>query len=144
MARARSADPVQQFKFQVVIEGIGGIGFSTVSGLESEIEVAEYREGGFERTHKLPGIENTGEVTLERGATKDNQTFEWFKEAVDGDPRRVVNIIERDHAHNAVKTYTLYNAWASRFTAGELDATSSEVALEAVELQFEQIEVESA
>ncbi len=144
MSRARTADPLQQFRFKVEIEGIADMGFTRMSGLEDELEVAEYREGGFDATHKLPGIETTGVVTLEKGATKDLQLYEWYVDALcrnnADDFRKTVTIIETDHAGDEVRRHVLYEAWASKFTRPELDASSSEVAIESIDIQYESSE----
>ena len=143
MGRARSADPLQQFRFRIEIEGVAELGFSRASGLENEIEVAEYREGGYDATHKLPGIQSTGTLTLERGATRDLQLYNWYKQALtDENFRRTVTIIELDHSGNEIRRHTIYEAWASKFTPPELDASSSEVAIEAIEIQYEYMETE--
>lgn len=143
MARARSADPVQQFTFKVEIEGVDDLGFSRVTGLESELEVSEYREGGYDTTHKLPGLETTGVVTLERGATSNIEMYNWYKQVLqDENFRKTVTIIEEDYAGNEVKRHVLYEAWASKFTRPEYDASTSEVAIETIEIQCEQIVTE--
>ena len=52
----RPLQPYLTFNFAVEIEGLLVGGFTEVSGLESEIEVEEYREGGVNGfVHKLPG-----------------------------------------------------------------------------------------
>lgn len=144
MGRARTADPIQQFRFRIEIEGISELGFTRMSGLEDEIEVAEYREGGFDTTHKLPGLETTGVVTLERGATRDLQLYEWYRDSLcrnnTQDFRKTVTIIETDCAGNEIRRHVLYEAWASKFTRPEFDATSSEVAIDTIEIQYEQSE----
>ena len=51
----RPLPPYQTFNFAVEIEGLLVGGFTEVSGLESEVEVEEYREGGVNGfVHKLP------------------------------------------------------------------------------------------
>lgn len=146
MARARTADPLQQFRFKIEIEGISDMGFTRMSGLEDELEIAEYREGGFSSTHKLPGIETTGTVTLEKGATRDMQLYNWYLDALcrnnTDDFRKTVTVIETDHAGEEVRRHVLYEAWASKFTRPELDATSSEVAIDTIEIQYEYSETE--
>lgn len=146
MGRARSADPLQQYRYRVEIEGIAELGFSSVDGLESEIEVAEYREGGYKTIHKLPGQEKTGTITLERGATRDLQMYEWYNQALtDSNFRRTVTIIELDYdMETELRRHVLYEAWASKFTRPRYEGTSSEVAIDAVEIQCEQIESDNA
>jgi phage tail-like protein len=141
MGRSLTNDPQQQYKFAVEIEGISGIGFSSADGLETELEVVQYREGGYGATRKLPGIEQTGTVTLEKGAFNDKTLFEWFKQVASSpDFRKTITITEQDRLGNARRTWTLYEAWASKVTNPSLDASSSEVAVESVEIQYEEIE----
>jgi phage tail-like protein len=46
MAIGSRHDPVLAFHFAVEIGGLFVAGFSDVSGLQAEIEIQEYREGG--------------------------------------------------------------------------------------------------
>lgn len=141
MGRSLNNDPQQQYKFAVEIEGVTGIGFSQVTGLETELEVVEYREGGYGATRKLPGIEQTGTVTFEKGAFADKELFNWFKKvATSPNFRKTVTITEQDRLGNVRRSWTLYEAWASKVVAPELDASSSEVAVESIEVQFEEME----
>ena len=65
--------PYSAFNFLVELEPGKGkdpqAGFSEVSGLNTEITVAEYRTGNDPVNHvrKQPGIFKTGDVTLKRG-----------------------------------------------------------------------------
>jgi phage tail-like protein len=45
MADDTSNDPSNQFIFQVEIDGVGKFGFSEVSGLTTDTNIIEYREG---------------------------------------------------------------------------------------------------
>jgi phage tail-like protein len=50
-------DPYKAYNFLVEIEGLIVGGFSEVTGMQVEIEVKDYREGGVnEYIHKLPGL----------------------------------------------------------------------------------------
>jgi phage tail-like protein len=143
MGRSQVKDPLQQFRFKVEVPGLdAAIGFTEVDGLDSEIEVTEYREGGFKATRKLPGIEKTGVVTLKRGAFKNNETYLLFRQSLDNvDFRKTVTVIEQDRMGNNVRQWTLEETWASKFTGPSLNATSSEVSIESIELQTEEINV---
>lgn len=145
MGRSQVKDPLQQFRFKVEVPGMDeAIGFTAVEGLESEIEVTEYREGGFKGSHKLPGIEKTGVVTLRRGAFKNNETYKLFRESLDSvDFRKDIVVIEQDRMGTNIRQWTLGESWASKFTGPSLDANSSEVSVEAIEVQCESIELEA-
>ena len=143
MARALTTDPTQQFRFTVEVDGIVTGGFSKVSGLETELEVVEYREGGYTSTRKLPGIEKTGTATFERGAFSDIYLYQWFAQASKPDFRRDITVTERDRLGNPRRRWILSDAWVSKLAAPELDANSSEVAVESVEVQYESLSVEN-
>lgn len=147
MARSRAYDPLQRFRFRVSIAPGDGqpmfFGFSRVSGLEKEYEVAEYAEGGYEGTHKLPGKLRTGVITCERGvaslsesATKPFELVEQFLNSARG-LRSSIVIEELDYRGITQRTHVIEEAWVSKFTAPEYDAASSEVALESIEIQYE-------
>lgn len=139
MARTLANDPLQRFRFTVEING-AEMGCQTVSGLGDEIEVTEYREGGYHRTRKLPGIPNTTEVTIEKGVFPDITAFELFRSARDkADFRTTVVITENDRLGNPVRQWELTEAWVSSYTAPELDATSSEVSVESIVIQYEDL-----
>ena len=138
-ARTASLDPLQKFRFRVTIPGLPTeIGFQTVSGLSHEIGVAEYAEGGYEYTHKLPGKPKVGEITCERGAYQDSALGALIKETLTNEDFRQTIIIEHlDRFGNAGKTYKLAEAWVSKWEGSDLDATSDDVAIEKITIQFE-------
>ena len=83
---ATRANPYGRFNFMVKLGDTGGEdqivgGFSEVSGLESEIVYAEYRNGNDPDNHvrKIPTLHKTGDVTLKRGLIGDLRLFEWLK-----------------------------------------------------------------
>ena len=57
-------------------------GFSDVSGLGTEITVAEYRNGNDKENHvrKVPGVHKVGDVTLKRGIVDSKTLFDWIDE----------------------------------------------------------------
>lgn len=138
-ARTASLDPLQKFRFRVTIPGLPSeIGFQTVSGLSHEVGVAEYSEGGYEYTHKLPGKPNVSEVTCERGAYQDSALADLIKETLTNPDFRQTIIIEHlDRFGNVGKTYKLAEAWVSKWEGSDLDATSDDVAIEKITIQFE-------
>ena len=138
-ARTASLDPLQKFRFRGTIPGLPTeIGFQTVSGLSHEIGVAEYAEGGYEYTHKLPGKPKVGEITCERGAYQDSALAALIKETLTNEDFRQTIIIEHlDRFGNAGKTYKLAEAWVSKWEGSDLDATSDDVAIEKITIQFE-------
>ena len=140
MSRTFANDPLQKFMFRVTIPGLPtGIGFQKVGGLTREVGVVEYLEGLYEHTHKLPGREKVGEVTLERGAYASKELEDLYKSILNVDTaKRVTVVIEILNRFGETKrTFTLEDAWCSKWEGSDLDATSDEVAIEKMTLQFE-------
>src|ERR1035437_4138778 len=77
-------DPYRNFKFIVSINGptsVNSAGFMRCSGLSRSSDVIDYREGGENTTmHKLPGQTKYEPLTLERGATENNDLLIWAKQ----------------------------------------------------------------
>lgn len=138
-ARTFANDPLQKFMFRVTIPGLPtGIGFQKVGGLTREVGVVEYLEGLYEHTHKLPGREKVGEVTLERGAYASQELEALYKSILSPSGSRVTVTIEILNRFGETKrTYTLEDAWVSKWEGSDLDATSDDVAIEKMTLQFE-------
>lgn len=138
-ARTTSSDPLQKFKFKLTIPGLpSGIGFQKVSGLTQEVGVTEYDEGGFDYTHKLPGRQKVGEVTAERGSYADKNFQKLLKKTLTDPKMRNTVIIEQlDRYGKAARTYKLAEAWVSKWESSDLDASSDDVAIEKLTIQFE-------
>lgn len=138
-ARTASLDPLQKYRFRITIPGLPTeIGFQTVSGLSLEIGVSEYSEGGYAYAHKLPGKPTVGEVTCERGAYKDSSLADLIKETLTNPNFRQTIVIEHlDRFGNVGRTYKLAEAWVSKWESSDLDATSDDVAIEKLTIQYE-------
>lgn len=138
-ARTSSEDPLQQFKFRVTIPGLPTtIGFQKVSGLTKEVGVVEYDESGYDYTHKLPGKNKVGEVTLERGMYADTSFADLIQTTMTSPNFRTTVIIQLcDRFGNPQRTWKLAEAWASKWESGDLDATGEDVVIETVTLQHE-------
>lgn len=136
------ADPLQSYKFQLSISGIPAtVGFSKVGGMSREYEVVEYLENMFDYTHKLPGREKVGEVTFERGMYAGDETlWDAFKYVATMGPsgtRRDCTLNVLDRWGNVRRTFQLAECWFSKFETGDFDASSSEVIIETLTMQFE-------
>src|SRR5437762_12908604 len=83
-------DPYGQFNFTIEIDGVTKAGFSEVSGLSTDTNVIEYREGMEPQgtTRKLPGLMKYANIVLKRGWTKDKALWEWRKKVIDGKTQR--------------------------------------------------------
>jgi phage tail-like protein len=141
--------PYGQYNFLVDL-GLGGegpdAGFEQCSRIEGTVAVAEYRNGN-ERANaprKLPGLARVTDVTLRRGVTGTLTLFGWFDAVRDGAPdaRRDVTVTLLAEDRTPVLVWRLRRAFPVRFSAGPLNATGSDVAIEELTLTSEGLELE--
>lgn len=137
--RTAAEDPLQKFKFRITVAGLpAGFGFQKCSGLVQEVGVAEYNEGGYDFTHKLPGQNKVSEVTLERGIWADTSMRDLLETTLTNPNFRQTVIIEYlDRYGNTTRTYKLAEAWVSKWEGSDWDATSDDVAIEKMTVQYE-------
>jgi phage tail-like protein len=141
---AGRVDPYMAGNFVVAIGNAEPTPVSEVLGLEAAIDVVEYRNGNLvdNTPTKLAGLNRFSNVTLKRGFTQDTSLWTWFNNATNGNlVRNTVSITLRDQADNPVWVWQLKNAWPCKWTGPTLVANSSEVAIEALEICHEGIEL---
>jgi phage tail-like protein len=161
-----SKDVYRGFKFSVELSG-GGFtlsraAFQKVTGMKSSVEVVEYREGNMpDRMEKMAGMMTYDTVTLERGISYDDDFNNWMKLVCDGTSatgtipssssasdvgegsyRCDVIVTLYNKQAQAVKKYTLLDAWPSEYTIGDFDATSNDVVISTLVLQHHGIKEE--
>ncbi len=131
--------PHGKYRFRVEIDGIEAGGFSEVSGFDASIDVIEYREGDMVQTPmKLPGLKKYGNITLKQGLTDSVVLYEWIITGVEGPvDRKTITITALDEAGEAAASWQVINAWPMKYTAPDFNATSSEVAIEMLEIAHE-------
>lgn len=136
-------DPYKNFNFRVEIDGITIAGFSECTGLNAQVDVIEYREGGDHRIRKLPGLARFGDIILKRGITKSNELQNWFRNILNGKPdRRSGSVILLDDEKTEVVRWNFSEAWIRKIEGPNLNAKGNEVAIETVVLTCEGIERE--
>lgn len=128
-------DPLRGFRFLVEIEGIASGGFVRVKGLSRELKHESYREGGVnEYEHKLVTNVTYPVVVLERGLALDD-LWKWALAAADGDvERKTVWIRLQDEANEKAWAWQVEYALPVKWTASDLDALTSPVVMESLEL----------
>ena len=148
--------PMTKMNF-IVTAGEATAAFTEVSGVEASVDVIEFRQGNSNSLApmKIPGLVKHGNVTLKYGCTLNNDFLKWaaacVSETRNGDNIREVNIELVDISESApteVKKTTsgsciwkLKNAWVTKYSAPDLNATANEVALESVEIAYEELEI---
>jgi phage tail-like protein len=143
MAKATRKDPYGNFNFLIEINGETMAGFSECSGLISEVDVIEYREGGDLRTRKLPGLAKVGDITLKRGIVSNNDLQNWHRNILNGVPdRRNISIVLLDNQRQPVVRWKVSDAWPLKWEGPFLNAKGNDVAIETLTLACEGIERE--
>jgi len=127
-------DPLANSKFCVEIDMIQEATFTEASGLEAELEIFEYQEGGNNLfTHKLPGRVKYPNVTLKRGVTASNDLWIWFEMGTFGKiNRRNISIVLYDQDGSEVRRWNLINAYPIKWTGPSFDASAKAVSIETV------------
>ena len=137
VARTGVEDPYLAFNYAVEIEGIVVGGFSEVTGLQMEIEVQDYREGGENSfIHKLPGpLRYPSRLILKRGMMSVDDLTIWqelttlygFMEP------KSISVIMLDQYAEEVRRWDFEAAIPVRWSGPELRGTTNAVAIETLE-----------
>jgi phage tail-like protein len=122
-------------------------GFSDVSGIGTELNYAEYRNGNdlVNTVRKIANTFKQEDVTLKRGLIGSIDLFQWIKDVREGgDGRRTVTITVLDEARKPVAAFKLTNAQPKKWVGPTLAAKGGgEVAMEELHLVAEQIDFQS-
>jgi phage tail-like protein len=128
-------DPLRGFRYLVEIDGITSGAFLRVKGLSREVRVESYREGGVnEYEHKLLTQVTYPVVVLERGLAFED-LWKWALAAADGDvTRKTVRVRLQDEGNNRTWGWQIEHALPVKWSSSDLDANSSQVVMETLEL----------
>jgi phage tail-like protein len=136
----------KKFAFVIQADGVTSAGFQKCSELSVEVANVEYHEGGSLLPNKSPGRLKFADVTLERGATKDQDLFDWFSDVADAaanaglaEPlfKRNLDVVQQDRDGTTLRRWRLFGAWPVKFVAGAWDNESDENVIESVTLTYD-------
>ena len=151
MPRSSIYDPYRKFKFRIKINGSYVAGLTTMSALSRTIADEDITEGGNNAfSYKVPGRASYASITLERGISQDRTFAEWADAVnrrnsfnpMEGFKRdieiQVFDIGQNVHNDRPAIAYKVHNCWVSKYEAlPGLDSSSSDVAIESIEIQHE-------
>ena len=132
-------DPILAFRFAVTIDDLPVAGFSECSGLQLEMEVHDYPEGGMNAAiRRFPGHTKQTNITLKRGIV-DRSLWEWFYDTTQGKVTlRSGSIVVHDPSGSQDEMkWTFERAFPAKLVGPELNATQNSVAVETLELCHE-------
>ena len=151
MATSRER-PYAQFNFLVNLGGDSDPnqadgGFQEVSGLGTEIGVAEYRYGNSKENHvgKITGLNKMSDVTLKRGAMGTLTLYNWLNAIRNGDNKVqsvTIQLLTEDHNASPVLTWKLKNARIIKYSTGPLNAKGNDIMMEELTLSYERLDME--
>ena len=141
--------PPVGFYFKVQIVGATSMddaAFSEVSGLDSEIEVEEIKEGGQNAfIHRVPGRAKYGNLILKRGMLVANSQFAtWCQGAMragasSGILCKNLDVCLLNETGAPLLTWSCVNAWPVKWGVGAFDANRNEIAVETLEFAYRQL-----
>jgi phage tail-like protein len=126
------AYPSTGFLAEVLGRTLGS--FGAIRGLEAQVDILEYREGGInDVVHRLPGPISYPNLVLSNGLTS-RAIEEWFAMTSLGAERHTMTVTFLDAAGKAVRAWSFAEAFPVRWTGPVLGADSGAVAGEELEI----------
>lgn len=121
-------------------------GFKKMSGMLSETEIIEFKQGNDKVVRKKPGRTTYSNIVLERGFTNSDDLWLWRKNIEDGNIDRrsgTITILDQDMS-TIVAQYNFYEGWPCKWHVPEVDSDQSGMAIETIEIAVEKVERASA
>ena len=149
--------PLTKMNFLVSVKDVSGVAaFNEVTGVEASVDVIEFRQGnaGSLAPVKIQGLVKHGNVTLKMGYTREQDFKVWVSNCVNErrkeTPRRdvtieIIDIGPQSPQKNVMESidkkliWILKDAWVTKYTGPDLNASTSEVAIESVEIAYEEL-----
>jgi phage tail-like protein len=137
------------FHFRVTIDGTQ-MSFKEVSGLDSETQVAEYRDGDNPEfwTTKRAGLNKYGTLTLKKGAfTDESALIDMFNEVYDKhymsvpDGRKDILVELLDEHGEAVMIWNCQKCFPTKLSISGFGSDKNEIAVEELAFAVESITV---
>jgi phage tail-like protein len=143
---SRETDPYGAHYFALELNGTQVAHFLECSGLKSTATVFEIEEGGMNgMTHKRPGQSRWENITLRYATNASQPLLEWRDKFIrdefssrDGNSGAIVLY---DNDGNELRRYEFMHAWPVSWEGPSLNAGSSEVGVESIEIAHEGLTV---
>ena len=87
---------------------------------------------------KIPGLKKYGNITLKQGVTDSGVLYDWITTGINGEiERKTLTITLLNETQAPAASWQIINAWPTKYTAPDFNATSSEIAIETLEIVHE-------
>lgn len=116
-------------------------GFAECQGLESEIQIEEYRAGGQnDRVFRFPTRAAYPNITLSRGIGFSEDLYLWHEEFLKGEGKRRNGLIFlANETRIPIKAWTFENGIPVKWSGPQLNAGTSALAIEKLEIAHEKL-----
>lgn len=136
-----ASNPYSTYRFWVEMKGITEGAFAECSGLDSELEVEEWKEGGVnDYVHRFPGRLKLGtNIVLKRGLATA-ELWQWYYDVVQGKvthgkiKRQNFSIILYGYDAAPQIRWDVTGALPVKWTGPSFKADGNDVAVESIEL----------
>lgn len=135
--RSRSKDPYLSARFAIEFDGTIVAGFSEVMGLQVEIEVEEYREGGLnDHVHHFAGkTRYPARLVLKHGVADSRALWDWQNKIITGPAQyKNLSIVLQDETGTEKARWNVEKAYPVKWSGPEFRAHAAEIAMETLEL----------
>jgi phage tail-like protein len=143
--------PIMSYYYIVEIDG-NEIRCQEVSGLEVEIEYAQYRSGGVDGflAVNTPGIQKfSGTLVCKKGVFEDDEEMmELITNMLDekehyGEEKFDISVELLNHEGETVMAYLVEGCAPKKFTAPAFNAMENKIAVETMEFSYDRFSVSS-
>lgn len=140
------SDPFPAFRFYISLIDSSSKHdgkFSECTGLGATMEVHEYKEGGVnDRVHKFPTRATFSNITLKRGMGLTDDLWRWHYNFIQGrGKRKDGKIVLMNENGESVKVWYFKRGIPLKWTGPDLNATQNALAIEALEISHEGLEL---
>ncbi|KWI28408.1 MULTISPECIES: phage tail protein [Burkholderia cepacia complex] len=135
-----STYPIPTYRF-VVSVGKDQMSFSNVSGLDHSVQLVKYEDGSG-NLYQMPGKPEPVTITLKRGVMpKQSQLVDWINAITFNrvEKKDLSISLTNETGSQLLVTWSVMNAFPTKWTGPGLDATSNEVALEELSLAADRL-----
>ena len=139
-------DPLVNYHFAVMIDGMVIGQFRECEGLSINVKVIEHRSmapDGKVVYRKLPGQISYDDIVLKRGKIQDGVFWDWIAQVQKGDidgARKSGTIIVYDFGGLKGTAFTFKFGWPMEVEVAKLQAFGNEVLVESVKITHEGLE----
>jgi len=143
--------PPVGFHFKVEVLGLPpnshDVRFTEVSGLSVEMGTEEVAEGGENRfIQKYPLRAKYPELVLKRGLLLNSEIVKWVRECIEDfkiQPRNI-DIKLLNEQHQPLVTWHLVNAYPTKWSVSDLNASNSAVSIETLQLFYQYFTIDKS